>query len=275
MQKKPPVAAPATKTRRKAKASFHFNASFIVRIPFGSRSRRLRIRWSRKRRTWFPRDISDKRRHQPGGGPPQRAARRAAKTGKDRQDRTHGPGLAATLRPPESRNRMALPLRRGRAILQPNAGGDLYLSFSWVLPRGHIQQKLFHSCPGTKCSHFHECPAPSGKTSDLLDRTLLQIKEINHESFRWFERLHKMLDQLARRKTPVGSRFVPGRGEIVDDCCLFFTEICFAQFRPRFFGLDLVDAGVDRNTGNPMLERNCPGELRQFLQNFDEDHLAK
>jgi hypothetical protein len=32
----------------------------------------------------------------------------------------------------------------------------------------------------------------------------LQIQQINHKSFRRFQRPHKMLDKLARRKTLVG-----------------------------------------------------------------------
>ena len=42
-----------------------------------------------------------------------------------------------------------------------------------------------------------------------------------------------------------------------------------------FSAADLIDAGVDRNARNPMLQRNRSGELIEFLENLNENHLAK
>jgi len=100
---------------------------------------------------------------------------------------------------------------------------------------------------------------------DFLDGLLLQIEQINHKSLRGFQRIHKMLDKLARRKTLVGRQVVGRRGEIANHRRLFFAEIGFTQFRPRFLRLDLVEAGVDRDARDPMLERHLAGKLRQLL----------
>ena len=56
---------------------------------------------------------------------------------------------------------------------------------------------------------------------------------------------------------------------------MLFAQIGFAQFRPGFLRLNLIDAGIDRDAGDPMLQRDLAGKLRQLLHDFDEDHLAK
>ena len=56
---------------------------------------------------------------------------------------------------------------------------------------------------------------------------------------------------------------------------MFFTQIGVAQFRSRFLRLDLVEAGVDGNARDPVLERHLARVLRQFLKYFDEYHLTK
>jgi hypothetical protein len=55
----------------------------------------------------------------------------------------------------------------------------------------------------------------------------------------------------------------------------FFAKIGITKFRTHFLGLDLVDAGVDGDAGDPMFERHFAGELRELLKNLGENHLAK
>ena len=66
-----------------------------------------------------------------------------------------------------------------------------------------------------------------------------------------------------------------GGGEVLHDRDFFVAQIGMAKFRPHLLGLDLIDAGVDRDARDPMLERDLARELRQLLKNLDENHLAK
>src|SRR5262249_24375094 len=56
---------------------------------------------------------------------------------------------------------------------------------------------------------------------------------------------------------------------------LFNAEISMTHFRPHFFPFDLVETSVDRNARNPVLQRHVPRKLRQLLEYFNENHLAK
>src|SRR5260370_40617758 len=47
------------------------------------------------------------------------------------------------------------------------------------------------------------------------------------------------------------------------------------QLRPHFFGGDLIQAGIDCNARDPVLQWHFAGELRQFLEKLDENHLGK
>src|ERR1051326_647876 len=47
------------------------------------------------------------------------------------------------------------------------------------------------------------------------------------------------------------------------------------QFRPNFFGFYLVETCVDGNARHPVLQRHVPRKLRQFLEYFNENHLAE
>src|SRR2546423_6733622 len=123
MPKKTPVIPPATKTRRKAKASFHFSALFIGKIPFGSPNRRSRIHSSRARQISSRRDIGGKRRRRPGRAPRTQSRPRGEENAKGRQYRScHFPPNAMTRRP-ACRNQTA---RRREATPSPSPrnGGE-------------------------------------------------------------------------------------------------------------------------------------------------------
>jgi len=62
-------------------------------------------------------------------------------------------------------------------------------------------------------------------------------------------------------------------GELLDSGGDFFAEISEPPFRANLFRLQRVETGVDRNTGNPMLERHTPVVLVKFAKDFDENHL--
>ena len=84
-----------------------------------------------------------------------------------------------------------------------------------------------------------------------------------------------MIDQFPRGKALVRGEFV-GRGrQVLNDGRLFFAQIGFAQLRPRFLRLDLVDAGIDGDPRNPMFQRHFARELGELLHDLDKNHLAK
>src|SRR5215470_12249910 len=84
-----------------------------------------------------------------------------------------------------------------------------------------------------------------------------------------------MLYQLARSEALVGSQFVTGGCEIFNYRLLFDTQISMTHFRSHFLRLDLVQAGVNRYTRDPVLQRHVAGKLRQLLEYFNENHLAE
>src|SRR5882724_1856269 len=275
MQRNAPLNPPATKTRRKAKASFHFSSLFIERIPFGLPNLRWRIRLSSGWRTSSRHDIGGRWRRRPGQAPQMQWRPRVEETAKARRYRSRPFSRNAMTPRFAYRNQTALRREPVRWHSRRNEEDDLHRFVSCVLPRGHIRQKLFHFLPGAKSAHFDERATPAGDGPDFSDRALLQIKQVNHKSLRWFERFHKMLDKLARRKALVGREVIGRRREISDHRSLFFAQVGLAQFRPGFLGLDLVDTGIDRDPRDPMLQRHLAGKLRQVLQNFNENHLAK
>src|SRR5712672_3691552 len=84
-----------------------------------------------------------------------------------------------------------------------------------------------------------------------------------------------MLYQLTRREPLVRSEFITGACQVFNHRLLFDTQISMTHFRPHFLRLDLVQASVDRNARDPVLQRDVPRKLRQLLEYFNENHLAE
>src|SRR6266480_3437762 len=84
-----------------------------------------------------------------------------------------------------------------------------------------------------------------------------------------------MLDQLTRSKSLVRSKLLGRRSEILHHCLLLFTQIGVTNFGSYSFRLDLIQASVDRDARDPVLQRYFSRKLRQFLKYFDKNHLAK
>src|SRR5437764_385241 len=139
MPKKTPVIPPATKTRRKAKASFHFSALFIGKIPFGSPNPRWRIHLSRARQISSRRDIGGKRRRRPERTPRTQLRPRVEEIAKGRQYRSCQFLRNAMTRRRGCRNQTALRREPTRSHSRRNGGDDLHRCSSCVLPRRHVR----------------------------------------------------------------------------------------------------------------------------------------
>src|SRR5205807_8645901 len=228
MPKNAPVIPPATKTRRKAKASFHFSSLFIGRIPFGLPNQRWRIRLSSCWRTSSRHDIGGRWRRRPAPAPQTQWRRHVEETAKGRRYRSRQFSRNAMTPRLAYRNQTALRREPVRWHSRRNEEDDLHRFVSCILPCGHVRQELLHFLSRPKRAHFHKSAAPAGDASDFSDGSLLQIKQVNHKSLRRFQRVHKMLDKLARRKALVGREGAGGGGKVSDDGRLFVAQIRFA-----------------------------------------------
>src|SRR2546423_8035493 len=155
-----PVIPPATKTRRKAKASFHFKASFIGRIPFGLPNPRWRIRLSSGWRTSSRHDIGGRWRRRPGQAPQTQWRPRVEETAKARRYRSRHFSRNAMTPRLACRNQTALRREPVRWHSRRNEEDDLHRFVSCVLPPRHVRQKLFHFLPCPETADLYELATP-------------------------------------------------------------------------------------------------------------------
>src|SRR4029077_3454030 len=106
------------------------------------------------------------------------------------------------------------------------------------------------------------CRTPTGDFSDFLDGTSLQIKKINRKAFNWFSRGKKMLNQLARRKALVRGELAGGSCKIFDHGLLLFAQIGVTKLGPYFLRFNLIQASIDCDPRDPVLERHLARKLR-------------
>src|SRR5436305_15060848 len=84
-----------------------------------------------------------------------------------------------------------------------------------------------------------------------------------------------MLDQLTRSKSLVRSKLLGRRSEILHYCLFLFAQIGVANFRPYSFRLDLIQASVDGDARDTVVQRHLPRKSRQSLKHHDKNHLEK
>src|SRR5581483_3945402 len=84
-----------------------------------------------------------------------------------------------------------------------------------------------------------------------------------------------MFNKLARGELLIRCQFIGGSCQVLNHSLLLDTQICMAKLRSYFFPLNLIQASIDRDTRNPVLQRHRARKLREFLKYFDENHLAK
>ena len=71
-----------------------------------------------------------------------------------------------------------------------------------------------------------------------------------------------MFDQLARSKPMVRGELFGGDRQSLHYGFLLIAQIGLPKFGPHFLRLDLIQASVDRNARDPVLERHLAGKLR-------------
>jgi hypothetical protein len=83
----------------------------------------------------------------------------------------------------------------------------------------------------------------------------------------------QFVQQLMRGGFLFGGQIALSASELMHQCLLFLAQITEAQFGADGFMFKLLDAGINRNSGYPVLQRHHPRKLMKFCKYFQEYHL--
>ena len=132
---------------------------------------------------------------------------------------------------------------------------------------------FFHFLTRAERPDFYERGAPAGDGPDFRDTPSFQVDEGDDQLVRRAEPGQEFLDQFPGGEAVRRQQFGRGGDEGLQNLLLLRGEVGPAQFRAGAFAVNLVEAGVDGDAGDPMLQRHVPGILFEFGEHFRKNHL--
>ena len=115
---------------------------------------------------------------------------------------------------------------------------------------------FLHFLPGAEGPDLYHRTIPSRDLFHFFDGPFFDVQQMDYQPIRWGQHFEQPIYQISRseliRRAQIGLHGSQG----LDDMALFFTQIGPAQFGPDFFDSQLIQAGIDRDSRDPVLQRH-------------------
>lgn len=138
-----------------------------------------------------------------------------------------------------------------------------------ILPKQCLEA-LLHFLTCAESADLDQGGAPACDLTDVFDALALQVEEGDDEAVGRGKVRQQLLDDLAGFECLFGWE-VAGIGcQVLDDLGLGLGKVGVAEFGADAFAIELVEAGVDRDPGDPVRQGDFPPELVESGKHFGE-----
>lgn len=141
-----------------------------------------------------------------------------------------------------------------------------------ILPKQSLEA-LLHFLTGAESADLDQGGAPAGDLTDVFDALAFQMEEGDDETIGWGKIRQQFLDDLSGFEGLLCGEVAGIGSEVLDDLRLGLGQVRVAEFGAHAFAVELVEAGVDRDPGDPVREGDLPPELVESGKHFGEHGL--